>query len=98
MTWIKRHLALLVVIGALLDSAVFGVQGWQIHILNNQQTQISQQAHKVAVSQEAQNHASRKAECWARVLDHALADGPTITSPQHAVLLQEAQHCRHIPG
>lgn len=78
----KEHLLVLVVVGTLADVGVFGVQGYQIHVLNNQQAQISQNAEK--------------SSCWAHILDEAISK-PHLSKADKARLTVRGQACRHLP-
>ena len=77
--WLQKHLAVMVIVGAVLDTAVFAVQGYQIGVLQSQQTQIS--------------HLAAHGNCWANVLDDALAH-PHAGHAFHAHLIREADACR----
>ena len=78
----SRGWRLAIAVGALLDIAVFGVQGFQIHILNRQQTQI--------------NHNAAKNDCWSHVLDLALNEAP-VRGATKASLTAAARICARIP-
>lgn len=81
-----KNLARLAILGAVLDLAVFGVQGYQIHVLNDQQAQITLN--------------SQKNDCWSAVLDnaikHAKAQKQQSQAYQNALLMQ-ARHCVKLP-
>lgn len=76
--WLQKHLAVMVIVGAVLDTAVFAVQGYQIGVLQSQQTQLS--------------HLAAHGNCWANVLDQAI-NSPK-THAEHNRLVREALSCR----
>ena len=85
MTWIKKHLALLVLIGAMLDSLVFGVQGFQVSQLQSQQRQLQVQSQALHIQ-------AVKSKCWDTVLDKVVKR-PAGDTESKAQLIADAERC-----
>ena len=80
--WLKRWALILILADVTLGLVIFGVQGYQIHVLNDQQTQI--------------NNNAAKNDCWSHVLDQAISRAPLSTSSR-AQITVEARRCVQIP-
>lgn len=81
---------LIITLDVVLSLVIFGVQAWQIHILNSQQAQLSQQ--NIAITLNA-----AKNDCWSAILDKALKT-PTIDPEQKAALIKQARKCIKLPS
>lgn len=86
MTLLKKigeYVVVIVLADVILGLTIFGIQGYQIHRLNDQQAQITANA--------------LKNDCWSSVLDQALNKSP-LSKQAKATLKIDAKYCASLPG